>query len=218
MHMVGVGYTTDIIALPQASTQANGRIVALMPTVQGAIYWPIDAANHSVLGDEMRPPFMPSSLHRVLMVHAFEHAAAPEELLRVWWQLLAPGGRLMLAIPNRHGMWARFGSTPFTTGTPYTLGAARDLLNSVGFTLREVRSALFIPPSSHPLWVRGFAFIEWLATLCIPRLGGVLVIEAEKQIYAGVRESLVPAKAKQQWAATAAISSPSISPSSHRAE
>ncbi len=216
IHMVGVGYTTDLIALPQVSQHSNSRIVALMPIAQGAIYWPVDDANHSVLGDEMRPPFMPSSLHRVVMVHGFEHATAPDELLRVWWQLLAPGGRLMLVVPNRHGLWARFGQTPFATGTPYTLGALRELLNGVGFTLREARSALFMPPSSHPLWLRSFAVLEWLAALCFPRLGGVLIVEAEKQIYAGVREALIPVKSPRQWSHPAAISNTNASPSSRK--
>ena len=204
LHVVGIGYANQLLPLPQANAPAN-RILSLMPVAQGAIYWPINEANHSVLADEMRPPFMQSSLHRVLMVHEFEHVSAPDELLRVWWQLLAPGGRLVLILPNRRGLWARFGHTPFTTGTPYTLASAKALLNDAGFTVRDMRSALFSPPSAHPFWLRAFNLIEWIGAASFPRIGGVFVIEAEKQIYAGIRETATPAKLPAQWATVGAI-------------
>ncbi len=206
LHIVGVGYTTDLLPLPNAPTQRDSRILALMPMAQGAIYWPVEDENHSVLGDEMRPPFTTASLHRVLMVHGFEHSAAAEELLQIWWQLLVPGGRLMVMVPNRHGLWARFGATPFATGTPYTLSSLRALFNGAGFTVRDVHSALFAPPSSHPFWLRAFHALEWLGAACFPRLGGVLVVEAEKQIYAGVRESSLSLRPARAWAGSPALS------------
>lgn len=209
LHNVGIGYATPLLPLPTASPNHTARIAAFMPTAQGAIYWPVDAENHSILGDELRPPFAPSTLHRVVMLHAFEHSSAPEDLLRIWWQLLVPGGRLLLVVPNRRGLWARFGATPFTSGTPYSLGALRELLNAASFTLRDARSALFAPPSTHPFWLRVFNPIEWLGAWCFPRLGGVLVVEAEKQIYAGVRASQAPAKARSKWQTATAMSSPS---------
>jgi SAM-dependent methyltransferase len=204
---VGIGYTVPLLPLPNAA-DAQARVIALMPMAQGAIYWPINAENHSVLADELCPPFMPSSLHRVLMVHGFEHVSAPDELLRIWWQLMAPGGRLMLVVPNRRGLWARFGATPFATGTPYTLASIRQLLNGSGFTVRDMRSALFAPPSAHPFWLSCFHAIEWIGAACFPRVGGVFIVEAEKQIYAGLREPLLPAKAPAKWANASAMTSP----------
>lgn len=207
LHIVGIGYTADLLPLPDAREQKDNRILALMPTLQGAIYWPVNEANHSALGDELRPPFAVSTLHRVLMVHAFEYVVSPDDLLRIWWQLLVPGGRLMVVVPNRHGIWARYGATPFSTGTPYTLSALRQLFNGAGFTLREMRSALFVPPSSHPFWLKLFSALEWIGSATFPRIGGVLVIEAEKQIYAGVRESALTVKLPRQWVAQPAMPS-----------
>ena len=197
LHMVGLGYATPFLPLPHANP--SSRVIAVMPMVQGAMYWPIDSENHSVLVDEMRPPFMPSSLHRVLMVHSFEHLASADECLRIWWQLLVPGGRLMLMVPNRHGLWGRFGSTPFASGTPHTLGSLRAMLNAANFTVRDARSALYAPPSEHPFWLRAFHALEWLGALFGSRMGGILVVEAEKQIYASVRESNVTVKSKANW-------------------
>lgn len=205
LHSVGIGYATPV--LPVTSADPTARILALMPTAQGAIYWPVDEANHSVLGDELMPPFQTSSLHRVVVLHLFEYSHAPDELLSVWWQMLAPGGRLLLIVPNRRGLWARFGATPFSTGTPYTLGALKELLRASNFTLRDTRSACYAPPSSHPFWLRIFSPIEWLGAACFPHMGGLFVIEAEKQIYANVRDTAVVAAPSRKWAPATAVGS-----------
>ena len=197
--VVGVGYAIPL--LRDMEHNAPGAIVALMPVSQGAIYWPVHLENRSVLADELRPPFAPSSLGRVVMLHALEHVMQPDELLRIYWQLLAPGGRLLLLVPNRHGLWASMGATPFASGTPYTLAKMKELLREADFTLRESTSAMFTPPSSHPLWLHAWRVMEWLGRWLFPRFGGVLVIEAEKQIYAGIREPAVAAKRKQHWSA-----------------
>ncbi|MES2985180.1 MAG: methyltransferase domain-containing protein [Pseudomonadota bacterium] len=220
LHTLGIGYATPLMRPPASdSNPARARVVALMPIAQGAIYWPVDDANHSILGDEMRPPFPPSSIHRIVMLHAFEYAQAPDELLRVMWQLLAPGGRMLLVVPSRRGLWARLGATPFSTGTPYTLGALKELLRGADFTLRDARSTLFTPPSTHAFWLRAFSPLEWLGNACFPRIGGVFVIEAEKQIYAGIRPPALSVKAARQWvpASASALSTPSISQNSHTA-
>jgi SAM-dependent methyltransferase len=128
-----------------------------------------------VLGDEMRPPFAVNSLSRVVMLHALEHAVAADELLRVTWQLLAPGGQLLLIVPNRRGLWSRYGATPFSTGTPYALATLKTLLGEVDFTLRDVSTALF-----------------------------ALIIEAEKQIYAGVGERKLHKVKAPAWSGVAA--------------
>lgn len=194
---LGIGYANPVLRVLDTGAQSS-PVISLMPASQGAIYWPVDSANHSILGDEMRPPFAPNSLARVVMLHALEHVTRPDELLSITWQLLAPGGRLLLIVPNRHGLWASMGATPFALGTPYTHAKLRELLNEAEFTLRESRAALFTPPSAHPFWLHAWPILEWLGHWCFPRIGGVLVIEAEKQIYAGIREPVV-AKA-QVWA------------------
>ncbi len=199
LHTVGVGYSAPLLTLASQVEDPVARVIALMPHAQGAIYWPVHTMNHSVLGDELCPPFTPSSLHRVIVAHAFEHLVAPDEFLRIWWQLLVPGGRMILLVPNRRGLWARFGATPFTSGTPYRIAAIKTLANDAGFTLREMRSVLFSPPSTHPVWLKLFSAVEWLMSRMIPRMGGVLVVEIEKQIYAGVRVTPSNVKLKPQW-------------------
>ena len=196
---MGLGYT---ILLETAQGRANGQqqmTLAFMPAEQGALYWPIDRENRVVLGDVMRPPLTPNSVARVLIMHLLEHSAKPEELLRVTWQILAPGGRLILVVPNRRGLWAHFGTTPFATGAPYSTTAIKHLLQETDFTLREVSGALFAPPSTQPFWLRVWPVLEWIGSVFLSRSGGVLIIEAEKQIYAAVGNRVMAPLSAPFW-------------------
>ena len=42
-----------------------------------------------------------TSIDRVLMVHSLEFAESPRETLKELWRVLAPGGRLVIVVPNR---------------------------------------------------------------------------------------------------------------------
>ena len=198
---LGLGYATP---LETALTRNDELVMALMPYEQGGLYWPVDGQNRSIIADAMRPPFAVNSLARIIVMHLFEHTARPEELLRVLWQILMPGGRMLLVVPNRRGLWARLGSTPFAMGTPYRLDALKTMLNDADFTLRDVSSALYAPPSMHPFWIKAWWVFEAIGSLLLPRSGGVFVIEVEKQIYAAVGERARKAATQTAWAEQAA--------------
>ncbi len=194
--VLGLGYAVPVLRVLERSKPA--ALIALMPAEQGAIYWPVHSENHSVLGDALMPPFAVGSLHRVLMLHQFEYAARPKELLDVYWQMLAPGGRLLLIVPNRRSYWASFGSTPFARGTPFSISQMKELLAEARFTVADISGALYAPPSNHAFWLKTWPLVERLGRLCFPAVGGVLIIEAEKQIYASIPEPVkgwVPAAA-----------------------
>lgn len=195
--IVGIGYAPPVLRVLDRAAGESSSILALMPADQGAIYWPVHTDNRSVLGDELMPPFAPNTVHRVLMLHALEFLPKPDELLRVYWQMLAPGGRLLIIVPNRRGFWSRMGRTPFARGTPYSMLELKDLLEAAQFTLRESSTALFMPPVTR-VQRRGWGLLEWFGGVIAPGLGGVLVVEAEKQIYANLAAPVVEAR-RQQW-------------------
>lgn len=198
--IIGIGYATPIL---QALERGGKPAIALMPSAMGAIYWPVHGSNRSVLGDTLRPPFAPNSLRRILVVHGLEFEEKPEELLAIAWELLAPGGSICLIIPNRHGLWARMGRTPFTQGKTTTASTIKAQLASAKFTLRGSSAALFSPPSAHPLWHILTWPLEWLGRALCPMIGGVWVLDAEKQIYAGLSQPLLQ-KVSEKWAENAA--------------
>lgn len=197
--IVGIGYAPPLLRVLERD---GGTILALMPADQGAIYWPVHTDNRSLLADEMMPPFADNTLHRVLMLHAIEFAERPEELLRVYWQMLAPGGRLLVIAPNRYGLWAHFGRTPFTRGKKFSVGKLKDLLEEAQFTLRDCTTALYVPPNTGWAWQRISGALEWFGRFLLPNLGGVIFIEVEKQIYAGLGIPVEAAR-RERWAPAA---------------
>jgi SAM-dependent methyltransferase len=54
-----------------------------------------------VLADATELPFPPSSLDFVIASHVLEHMPFPLAALRAWHQALAPGGALLLKIPDK---------------------------------------------------------------------------------------------------------------------
>jgi len=196
--IVGIGYAVPVLRVLERAKPAS--LIALMPANQGAIYWPVHSENHSVLADELMPPFATNTVHRVVMLHAFEHAPRPLELLQVYWQMLAPGGRLLLIVPNRRSYWASFSVTPFARGTPYSMSQMKELLDEAQFTLRDNFTTLYAPPSASVFWLKLWRSFETLGRIFFPGMGGVLIIDAEKQIYASIPEAVT----KTKWVRSAA--------------
>lgn len=68
--------------------------------------------------------------------------------------MLAPGGRLIIVVPNRRGVWAQMEHTPFGSGRPYSRGQLTALLRETNFTPGATTEALFFPPSKRKLALR----------------------------------------------------------------
>ena len=90
-------------------------------------------------------PLADSSIDRMLLVHLLEHAENPRETLKEIWRVLAPGGRLVIVVPNRRGVWARFEHTPFGTGRPFSRGQLTELLRETNFTPGGVDRRAVLP-------------------------------------------------------------------------
>src|SRR5262249_43948040 len=110
MRVLGVGYTTPYLGLFREEAE---RCLAFMPAAQGVVKWPTNRPGLSTLVDELDLPLPDAEIDRVLLVHALEMAHDPVALLREIWRVLAAGGRLLIVVPNRRGVWARLDTTPF---------------------------------------------------------------------------------------------------------
>ena len=181
MRLLGIGYATPFLSAISADTE---RTVALMPASQGVLGWAPEGGNVVVLADEDELPFSDYSIDRVLVVHALETSEAAGMFLKEIWRVLAGGGRLLIVVPNRRGIWARLDRTPFGSGRPYTMSQLSHLLREQLFTPVGTDTALFVPPSGDRMVLRSAPAWERLGKRWFPTFAGVVLIEAAKQIYA----------------------------------
>ena len=194
--VAGIGYATPY--LKQFEGEAS-RIVAIMPAHQGVTHWPRGRPNRVALADETALPLDDVSVDRLLLVHALENSEHLHALMRECWRILSGHGRLLAVVPARRGVWSRVERTPFGLGKPYSRAQVERLLTDTLFDLVSVTRALYMPPSDWDAILRIGPAVERLGRRWFPRLGGALLVEARKQVYAAtpprrraLRPHLVP--------------------------
>ena len=141
----------------------------------------------AALVEEDELPLTDSAVDRVLLVHALEMSADPVELLRETWRVLAAGGRLMVVVPNRRGVWARMDTTPFGHGRPYSRAQITQLLRDTWFTPTGWDEALYVPPISLNWFLRSAIVWERTGAMLSAPFPGVHIVEATKQVYRAIR-------------------------------
>ena len=179
--VLGIGYATPYLG---AFRSEAGRVIAVMPALQGVLHWPRDEPSLTALVDETDLPFADLAFDRVLLVHALEYAEQVRPLLREVWRVLAGSGRLIIVVPNRRGVWARFERTPFGHGLPYSAGQLSRTLRDNMFTPLRIERALFQPPMRSRMVASMGPALENIGRRAFNTFGGVIVAEATKQIYA----------------------------------
>jgi hypothetical protein len=120
-------------------------------------------------------------------------------MLKEVWRVLAPQGRLILVVPNRRGVWARFDASPFGHGRPFSRPQITALLREGRFSISTWSNSLYFPPSTRAAVLSSAGLLETVGGRIAPAISGVLVVEAVKQVYAAatgkrVRRSLVRAR------------------------
>ncbi len=190
MNVLGLGYASPYLLPFRESAE---RVISAMPARQGVLHWPVDAPNLVTLTDEAELPFPDVSFDRVLLVHALECSEQLRPMLRETWRVMADGARLMIVVPNRRGIWARLDRTPFGHGYPYTPSQITRLLRENLFTPMGTSHGLFMPPTRHRMVISAAPAWEQVGQRWFPHFGGVLLIEATKQIYAATPQG-APAK------------------------
>ena len=185
--LIGLGFASPYLGAFRSEAR---RIGALMPASQGVMVWPQAGPAMTVLVDEERLPLPDNAVDRMIAVHCLEGAERVRPLLREIWRVLAPDGRLMLIVPNRRSMWARLDSTPFGNGRPYSRGQLERLLADAMFTPIDWTHALHMPPFERRFILRSAANFERLGARVTPTFGGVIIVEAKKEVMASAGTGL----------------------------
>jgi SAM-dependent methyltransferase len=189
MTVLGMGYATPYLLPFQQEADA---VFAVMPSAQGVLHWPEREPGLVALSDDTELPFPDRSIDRLLIVHGVECSENLRTMLREAWRVLSDGGRMIVVVPNRRGLWARFEHrSPFGHGHPYSVGQLRQLLRNCLFTPIETTRALYVPPSRSRLVMRSAQAFEKMGSRWFQAVSGVLIVETSKQVYAG---TAVPAR------------------------
>jgi SAM-dependent methyltransferase len=181
MRLLGLGYATPYLRPFLAEAE---RVMALMPAAQGVLHWPMEGPNRVVLGDEGELPLPDFSVDRVLLIHGLEFSEQVRPLLKEVWRVLAGGGKILVVVPNRRGIWARIDGTPFGQGHPYTVNQLSRLLRDESFTPERNAGALYLPPTRWRMLLRSAAAWEGIGERWFTTFAGVAMVEATKEIYA----------------------------------
>ena len=179
--LLGLGYATPYLGVFREEAE---RTLALMPASQGVMAWPAHEARLVALSEETDIPLPDGSIDRVLLVHALEFTEESRELLREVWRVMSGSARLLILVPNRAGLWARTERSPFGQGRPFSPSQLGQLLRETQFTPTSYRCALYLPPTRSRLLLRLASPLERLIGRFSPPIGGVILIEAAKQVYA----------------------------------
>ena len=193
--LLGIGYAAPFMRLFR---QEARRLILCMPEEQGAIRWPPEGPVCSYLANETQLPLADASVEKVLAVHCLELSGSARPLLREIWRVLSPEGRLLLVVPNRRGLWARIDTTPFGYGHPYSRGQLERLLGDCLYAPTGWWPGLFMPPVHRPLVLKTAIAWERVGHYAWPGFSGVLIVEAQKQIYAPIGKAAKAPKGKFQ--------------------
>ncbi|MGB0748875.1 MAG: class I SAM-dependent methyltransferase [Magnetospiraceae bacterium] len=183
-RVLGIGYANPYLGRFRGEAE---RLLTLAPAGMGVEPWPRQGAGLAVLADDRELPFPDMSMDRILLVHALEGTGHTRALLREIWRIMAPGARLLVVAPNRRSVWAHVEGSPLGHGQPYSVGQLSALLKDTMFTPQVSGTALFVPPFRWRLALAGAGAWERIGARWFSALGGVVLVDATKEVYAGTR-------------------------------
>jgi len=182
MSIAGFGYATPYLAQFPGAV----RRLALAPGAQGVMKWPPEGKNAAGLVGEHQWPLPDGSVDRLLVVHGLEESADPRLLMREIWRVLSDDGRVIIVAAHRRGLWSMIDTTPFAAGRPYLKRRLNALLQESMFRAVAWSAALYFPPFGAQVLLRAARAWERAGARVWPALGGVLMVEAAKEMMAPV--------------------------------
>jgi SAM-dependent methyltransferase len=183
--VLGLGWASPFLAVCEDAE----RTISLLPMAAGpGLAWPADCPSRTFVARDDELPLADGSVDRVLLAHGLETSPEADRLMREAWRVLADGGKMLAIVPNRRGLWCLSEKTPFGYGQPYSMGQLERALKSRLFVPTASGRALYLPPVGSRMMLRLAIPVERLGRRLAPRFAGVILMEAEKQIYVATLE------------------------------
>lgn len=182
LSVLGMGYARPLLSAYAGTAKA---CIASTPHPGTGTAWAATGRGVSTcLAEEDRLPFADGLFDRIIMLHAVEEADSPRAVIREAWRVLAPEGRALIVVANRKSLWSLSESTPFGHGRPWTRRQLITYLNDHLFQVTASTSAVHVPPVSWSPVASSAEGWERFGELFTPGLGGVVMVEAVKRLYA----------------------------------
>lgn len=131
-----------------------------------------------------RLPFNDGAFDRIVLLHALEESDNPRRLLREIWRILAPEGRVIVAAANRMSFWSLSEASAFGHGRPWTRRQLSQFMADSLFQVTASTTAVHMPPLNWSLITAASKSWERAGEVLTPGLGGVVLVEASKRLYA----------------------------------
>ncbi|MDC0394237.1 class I SAM-dependent methyltransferase [Alphaproteobacteria bacterium] len=167
----------------------------LMPVEIGGMALAHKHAVYSAVIDSYNWPVESDSVDYLLIAHALEFIEDKEAFLREVTRVLKSAGKIVILVPHRYGLWARSEKTPFGYGTSFSRGEMFGLLKNCGLQQEKCTRSLSLPPFADKLPDAVSNKLEKVGEHLLQLLGGVLIVEATKMVYAEPKISRVKIKA-----------------------
>lgn len=179
-RVLGIGYPGPLLPLWQDQAAS---CIGVVPEEIGEVRMATDRGQALCLAPEQRLPFPEGLFDRVFLLHALEEADSPRQLLREAWRVLAPEGRIVVAVTNRRSMWSLVDSQPFGHGRPWTRRQMVRFLDDNLFQVTASTTAVHMPPLDWRIITGAANSWERVGELALPAMGGVVLVEAVKRLY-----------------------------------
>ena len=183
-----------VVGFPSIFPERSAMFPVLMPSEIGGMPWESENVVYSALIDSTSWPLESDSVDYVLITHALEFILDKNGFLLEASRVLRSAGKLIMIVPHRGSFWSRAETTPFGHGTPFSKRQIFALLKNTGLNPEKCTRGLFLPPFVDKL-PRVFSNqVEVFGECLLPLLGGVLIVEANKLVYAEPNKNRVAAK------------------------
>ncbi len=180
--VMGIGYTEKYL---QHFQDNKCTTLSLIPSFIDNFY--CDKNDINVICEEDHLPISNDSCDVFLLVHCLEHSNSPWGLMAEINRILPSGGKIIVVVPNRVGLWSRRTNNPFGSGRSYTKGQLKKLLNSTGFFELEIDYSIYYPPFNKFFNHKIFNFCEKFLKYILRENSGVIVGVYEKRVHKYVK-------------------------------